>query len=194
MTKLRKSVPPNVAAAVAKALEKLPADRFATAHGVRRGAAGRGRRCLGGTATRTRRGARPAAVGWRARLRDPLVLVPTLVAVAALAVAIGLARRTEAPALPPIRFVLAATDSTRPSDNFPWPAAISPDGGTVVYSVGAERDQHDAVPAPHRPAGGRIRFRARRTPISRTSLPTAAGSPSREEARNARCGSTAARR
>ena len=29
MTKLRKSVPPNVAAAVAKALEKLPADRFA---------------------------------------------------------------------------------------------------------------------------------------------------------------------
>jgi len=31
VTKLRKSVPPNVADAVAKALEKLPADRFATA-------------------------------------------------------------------------------------------------------------------------------------------------------------------
>jgi hypothetical protein len=31
VTKLRKTVPPNVAAAVAKALEKLPADRFATA-------------------------------------------------------------------------------------------------------------------------------------------------------------------
>ena len=31
VTKFRKSVPPNVAAAVAKALEKLPADRFATA-------------------------------------------------------------------------------------------------------------------------------------------------------------------
>ena len=31
MTKLRKSVPPNVAAAVAKALEKLPADRFENA-------------------------------------------------------------------------------------------------------------------------------------------------------------------
>ncbi len=31
VTKLRKSVPPNVAAAVAKALEKLPADRFASA-------------------------------------------------------------------------------------------------------------------------------------------------------------------
>ena len=32
VTTLRKSVPANVAAAVAKALEKLPADRFATAH------------------------------------------------------------------------------------------------------------------------------------------------------------------
>ncbi len=31
VTRLRKSVPPNVAAALAKALEKLPADRFATA-------------------------------------------------------------------------------------------------------------------------------------------------------------------
>ena len=31
VTSLRKSVPPNVAAAVAKALEKLPADRFESA-------------------------------------------------------------------------------------------------------------------------------------------------------------------
>ncbi len=36
VTKLRKAVPPNVAAAVAKSLEKLPADRFATRQGVRR--------------------------------------------------------------------------------------------------------------------------------------------------------------
>jgi serine/threonine-protein kinase len=32
VTELRKTVPPNVAAAVARALEKLPADRFASAH------------------------------------------------------------------------------------------------------------------------------------------------------------------
>ena len=38
MTELRKSVPPNVAAAVAKSLEKLPADRFASREGVRGGA------------------------------------------------------------------------------------------------------------------------------------------------------------
>jgi Tol biopolymer transport system component len=61
--------------------------------------------------------------------------VPSLVALASLAVAIKLARRTEPAALPPVRFIMAATDSTRPYDNFPWPAAISPDGGTVVYSV-----------------------------------------------------------
>ena len=36
---LRKSMPPNVAAALAKALEKLPADRFDEREGVRRGAA-----------------------------------------------------------------------------------------------------------------------------------------------------------
>ena len=36
MTEGRKSVPLNVAAAVARAIEKLPADRFETAKGVRR--------------------------------------------------------------------------------------------------------------------------------------------------------------
>ncbi len=36
VTSLRKSVPPNVAAALAKALEKLPADRFDAREGVRR--------------------------------------------------------------------------------------------------------------------------------------------------------------
>jgi serine/threonine-protein kinase len=35
VTQFRKTVPPNVAAAVAKALEKLPADRFATAAAFR---------------------------------------------------------------------------------------------------------------------------------------------------------------
>jgi len=56
-------------------------------------------------------------------------------AAASLLAAAGLTRRTAAPAPPPIQFVVAATDSTKPFDNFPWPAAISPDGGTVVYSV-----------------------------------------------------------
>jgi tRNA A-37 threonylcarbamoyl transferase component Bud32 len=138
VTELRKSVPPHVGAAVAKALEKLPADRFSTAHEFAEALHGRGSvLSTGGTAILGAvKGQRAAAGGWRSRLRDRFVLGTLLVAVAALAAATGLARRTEPPALPLIRFVLAATDSTKPFDNFPWPAAISPDGGTLVYSVG----------------------------------------------------------
>jgi serine/threonine-protein kinase len=132
VTNVRKSVPPHVAAAVAKAVEKLPADRFASAHQFAEALQGRGGVLAPGGRAAV---GRPAAIGWRARLRDPIVLVPTLVAVASLAAAIRLAWRSEAPGLPPVRFVLAATDSTKPIDNFPWPAAISPDGGLVAYSV-----------------------------------------------------------
>jgi len=50
--------------------------------------------------------------------------------------ATSMSRRTVNEAVPPIRFVLATPDSTRPLDNFPWPATISPDGRLVVFSVG----------------------------------------------------------
>jgi Tol biopolymer transport system component len=137
LTLQRKTIPPYVEAAVNGALAKLPADRFATAHQFAEALEGRG---VAPTAPGTTRSVAatthgPAVAGWRAKLRDPAVLVPSVVAIGAMAVAIGLARRKEPPALPPIRFIMAATDSTRPIDNFPWPAAISPDGGTVVYSV-----------------------------------------------------------
>ncbi|MDH4351351.1 MAG: serine/threonine-protein kinase [Gemmatimonadota bacterium] len=133
LTQLRKTVPVHVAAAVAKALEKLPADRFESAKAF----ADALTNPAFTVTTAPPAGApsrRPA--GWSARLRDPFVVGPTLVAVAAIAAALGFARRPGVPTpVPPIRFVVAATDSTRPFDNYPWPAAISPDGGTVVYSV-----------------------------------------------------------
>jgi serine/threonine-protein kinase len=139
VTELRKSVPPYVGAALAKALEKLPADRFATAHEFAEALHGRGialgprgTAVVGATA-----GLAAAPGGWRARLRDPVVLGVGLVAIAALVAAAGLARRPSAASLPPIQFVLATSDSTRPFANFPWPAAISPDGGTLVYAVGS---------------------------------------------------------
>jgi serine/threonine-protein kinase len=159
LTLQRKTVPTHVEAAVLKALEKLPADRFASAHEFAGALEGRGfAPPPAGTATRTATVRQAAAVGWRARLRDPVVLAPTLVAVASLAVAIGLARRPGASGpVPPIRFVLAATDSTKPIANFPWPAAIAPDGGLVVYAVGhagssmlylLRTDQLEARPIP----------------------------------------------
>src|SRR5438067_2241499 len=56
-----------------------------------------------------------------------------------------------------VRFVIATPDSLRPIDNFPWPAAISPDGSTVVYTASGaagpmlyslRTDQLEARPIP----------------------------------------------
>jgi serine/threonine-protein kinase len=137
VTELRKSVPPQAAAALAKALERVPADRFASAHDFAEALQGRGAPLTGvaTVALRATRGQRHETVSWRARLRDPLLVGTALFAAAAVAAAAALARRPAAPAALPIRFVLAASDSTRPIERFPWPAAISPDGGTLVYSV-----------------------------------------------------------
>jgi Tol biopolymer transport system component len=132
----RHTIPPEVEAAVLTSLEKLPADRFSTAQAFAEALQGRGAVLPpGATAVRSATTRRPPAAGWRGRLRDPVLLGLALVSLASVAAAIVLARRPEALAFPPVRFVMATTDSTKPDDNAPWPAAISPDGGTVVYSV-----------------------------------------------------------
>jgi Tol biopolymer transport system component/tRNA A-37 threonylcarbamoyl transferase component Bud32 len=159
LTLQRHTVPAQVEAAVRKALEKLPADRFASAKAFAEALANPAfASTLGSVATVAGlTGLRPA--GWRARLRDPLVLGLSLGLAAAVIVAIGLARRRqEPPSAPTIRYVVTATDSARPSPRgFPWPAAMSPDGGTVVYTVATgtqtqlyalHTDQLEASPIP----------------------------------------------
>ena len=143
VTKTRRSVPPNVAAAVATALERLPADRFESARDFAAALQNPAFRGTGATVARMRGAPGIAHAGPRARLRDPFVVGPWLAALAAIVVAVVLARRPApaAPALPPIRFLLATSDSVSPFDNGPWPGAISPDGGTVVFS-GAGPDHH----------------------------------------------------
>jgi Tol biopolymer transport system component/tRNA A-37 threonylcarbamoyl transferase component Bud32 len=132
----RHTIPPEVEAAVLTSLEKLPADRFSTAQAFAEALQGRGAALSpGGTTVRSATVRRPPAAGWRGRLRDPVVLGLALVSLVSVAATIVFARRPEAPTFPPVRFVMATTDSTKPSDNAPWPAAISPDGGTVVYSA-----------------------------------------------------------
>ncbi len=136
LTLQRRTIPPHVDAAVRAALEKLPADRFATAHDFAGALTNPGFAAAPGTAAAAAAAPLRRSTGWRERLRDPVALVPSLFAVIALVVALGLARRPRAAApYPPIRFAIAAADSARPVDRFPWPAAISPDGGMVVYSV-----------------------------------------------------------
>jgi len=130
----RSAVPEHVDAAVQRALEKLPADRFSTAKEFADALQGRG------TVSVSRSASMPVAAkasGPGARLKDPVTLVLSAVTVAALAVAaMSMNRKPATDSVPPIRFVLSAPDSARPFDNFPWPAAISPDGRILVYSVG----------------------------------------------------------
>jgi Tol biopolymer transport system component/tRNA A-37 threonylcarbamoyl transferase component Bud32 len=129
VTELRKSVPPNVAAALSQALEKLPADRFDSAKAFAEALTNPG-------FTTAMAASSPGARAARSRLHDPVFLAVAAVAVLALVGVAILARpKAKAAGVPPITFVMATTDSTRPIDNFPWPAAISPNGGTIVYAA-----------------------------------------------------------
>jgi serine/threonine-protein kinase len=129
----RHTIPPHVEAAVLTALEKLPADRFATAaqfaEALTHPAATR--------ATVTSAQPAPAPlVAPGSRWRDPVVLGLAVATVASLGLAATQLRRPAADhPLRPVRFLFSGSDSASVADNFPWPAAISPDGGMLVYSV-----------------------------------------------------------
>jgi serine/threonine-protein kinase len=129
----RHTIPPHVEAAVFTALEKLPADRFATAADFAAALADHSygaKRATTAYATTIR-----SSGGWRFRARDPVTIVLAAIAVISLVAAVVRYGPTEPSAVPAIRFVLTPTDSTRPVNNVPWPAAISPDGAQLVYSV-----------------------------------------------------------
>ncbi len=130
LARLRKSVPPNVAAAVSHALEKLPADRFASAKAFADALADPAFRSTGREAAGA--GASSEPRGW---MRDPRTRVAGGVVLVAVAVALWgwLRPPPRVSTLPPIRFALTTTDSVQPVDEVPWPGAISPDGGTVVF-------------------------------------------------------------
>ncbi len=135
----RHTIPPNVEAAVLRALEKLPADRFASAAQFADALANPAATRPTASATAPHAAAPPA--GPRARLRDPVLWGLALVAAAALGIAGTALRRPPAPPpMPPVRFLFTGPDSAPIVENFPWPAAISPDGGMLVYAV-AERGE-----------------------------------------------------
>ena len=130
VTKYRKSVPPNVAAAVAKSLEKLPADRFESAKAFAE--------ALGNTAFTTMHatslGGRAGASRRGARWAMPLL------GVVMLAAGLGLgALLTRRPEVPPqvVRFTLPVRSGQRL--NLPGSAdasfALSPDGTRIAYAA-----------------------------------------------------------
>ncbi len=122
---VRKSVPPNVAAAVGKALEKLPADRFESARAFSDALADPHFTTGSGDAVA---GAAPAgARGFRWWIRSPWSWGTVAVALGAVALAIVGARRP-APASPP--WFTARTFDSRSIFN----ARFMPDGQTIVFS------------------------------------------------------------
>jgi serine/threonine-protein kinase len=131
MRSSRPAIPEHVEAAVTHALEKLPADRYSTAHQFADALHDRG--LTTGTSVHVPDDkANVRSAGWRDRLLDPVTLGLAAVAIAAVAFAASRGRPEAAPSRV-VRFIVATPDSSRPVDNFPWPAAISPDGGTLIY-------------------------------------------------------------
>ncbi len=144
VTRLRKSVPPNVAAAVATSLEKLPADRFATAAEFGAALIDKGFT----TATPALAGAATAITGSRRRL---MMAGWALAAVAIAFAAWGWLR--PAPAAPVLRYAMAFPDDQKLGSIRGSRIALSPDGSRLAY-VGAgdlhlmlrRRDQLQATP------------------------------------------------
>ncbi|MEK7380935.1 MAG: protein kinase [Gemmatimonadota bacterium] len=123
VTAMRKAVPPNVAAAVAKSLEKLPADRFATAAEF-----GAALTDLNFVSTST---LGPSAVG---RPRSRLATIaPWGVAVAALVAGLLAGARLLAPKaeIRPLRLSVPVA-----AESPPVAIRLSPDGGTLAYVSG----------------------------------------------------------
>jgi eukaryotic-like serine/threonine-protein kinase len=122
VTKYRKSVPPNVAAAVAKALEKLPADRFESAKAFAEAL---------GNASFTTLHSTSVGGGVGARSFKGAFIAMSMVAAVAL-VAAGVAWFRPA-AEPLVTRQQVQLWQHGVGIGFAWRLAISPDGGTMVY-------------------------------------------------------------
>ena len=130
VTKLRKAVPPNVASAVAKALEKLPADRFDSAKAFSDALANPAFALM---RTEARTAASAGVRDWRVRIAVPALALSLLLAIATIW---ALRRGGEPAALS--RYVIELPDSMHVSNTQWSPLAVSPDGSKLVY-VGESR-------------------------------------------------------
>ena len=148
VTKYRKSVPPNVAAAVAKSLEKLPADRFESAKAFSDALANPTYTNATGTLT----GAVTGRAGGNAQAFKYAFLAASLVAIVLLGTTLW--GWPKPAVVSRYRTVLWDTPLIRPA-MIGRGVAISPDGGTVVFAdsiasgwqlFAKERDRLDATP------------------------------------------------
>jgi Tol biopolymer transport system component/predicted Ser/Thr protein kinase len=133
----RRTVPAHVEAAVLKAIEKLPADRFASAQEFADALHDEGSapaRAARGEVRRTEK--RGRRVGWRDAIRHPLTVACAALAVLGLGAA-GAAwfTRGGAETNTPVRFELTFGPNDRWTNPFNgYSFALSPDGKVLVYS------------------------------------------------------------
>jgi Tol biopolymer transport system component/tRNA A-37 threonylcarbamoyl transferase component Bud32 len=130
VTSLRKSVPVHVAAALAKALEKLPADRFESVKAFADALVNPS--YAGDTAVHAGSGATVR------RMPKRWTLVAATVALLAVGGAIGAALMYRTPVQPPVvRFLMTMPGGQRLGYVTRWdtPFAISPDGKYIAYSA-----------------------------------------------------------
>ncbi|MBA3659293.1 MAG: serine/threonine protein kinase, partial [Gemmatimonadales bacterium] len=154
----RKSVPPNVEAAVLTALEKLPADRFESAKAFAEALGDPAYAGSSGSATRLLSSVGPAGVPARSR-RWPLVAAALAVASGIVGLAVGwMVWRPRAPEFPPtvLRYTVVLPDTLALTDALGTPMAYARDGSAFAYSSRAGlmlryADRLEVVPAP----GGR---------------------------------------
>jgi serine/threonine-protein kinase len=127
LTLQRRSIPPHVEAVVRRALEKLPADRFATAAEL---AAALDNPAFGATATRARGAATPRTIALPVRQ-----LLPWGLLAAALAfIAWEQLRPAPRPAPPPVyRMTLQTPANAAWADQNGATMALSPDGTVLAY-------------------------------------------------------------
>ena len=134
LTAQRKSVPPHVDAAIQAALEKLPADRMASAAEFSAALSNQG------FVSRTRP-VRRSRVPVSSSLRGPAGWLAGIAGALALGI-LGLVagrsmRGGEANPGRTVQFTLALPDSARYVDTFGRSVALSPDGAALVYTGGA---------------------------------------------------------
>jgi len=133
VTELRKSVPANVAAATAKALEKLPADRFGSAAEFGAALVNPGFTTAGGAVGGVRGG---GAAGVPRRTMAAAGAVGLVLLVAAVW---GWLRPI--PEAPVARYGLSFPPGQELTDQFNLPFALAPDGSWIVYDGPAETGQ-----------------------------------------------------
>ena len=125
VTQLRKSVPPNIAAAIAKSLEKLPADRFQSAKEFSDALGSHAYRydAYGGRAV--------GAPGARAQSFKRAFVAMSMIAVSGIAAALFLAARQSPPAVPG-RFAVELPESVSVTGVTAATVALSKDGSQLV--------------------------------------------------------------